>query len=752
MTDVAVDPVAPFAGPDEQLAGELAWLELQLRRRVLEAQASRASDERFDEFAGLFVPEGEIRRYASEGAPEGGGGADAAGLSERIAMERASLDARLEATLRAGLEPRLHRLARRFRLSVTEVRLLVCCAAADWAMRFQRYFAYLQNDVQRRRPTVQLLGEVCCGPDPALGARLQLGAGSPLVREGLLTITAAELPFPARQPVVAESVLEFLAGVARPDPRLAGIATVRAARPVWPVGRWYDRHREIVASLRRTLERDGGLPPVYLGGPDGAAMPLVVEAVAASAGAPVLRVDCRAWLGAGGWTRETLVALRRDAILHGAVVELANMDALADAAGGEPRAAAWCALLRTALDESALPVVIMTGTTAVDTLMDLLAVPLRGFEIPRPALGEREELWERELVSRAISVGPGVVGSLASAFRFTPGEMRQALDASGVGAVPGAAPAATRAIGDDVLVRACRETSRRSLQRLARRIEPRRTWDDLVLPEDSRQQLEEICAGARGRRRVHDEWGFERALGPAAGTNVLFAGPSGVGKSMSAEIVAGALGLDLYAVDLSRVVSKYIGETEKNLGAVFDQAESTSCVLFFDECDAIFGKRTEIRDAHDRWANLEVNFLLQRVERYDGIVILATNLRSNLDAALTRRIRYAVEFPFPEAPQREQIWRKVFPREAPVSPDVDLEFMARQFKLAGGSIRNIAVNAAFLAASNGGQVTMKHVIHATRRELQKMGRSCTRTEFGRYFPWVRDAATGAEGVSLGASA
>jgi SpoVK/Ycf46/Vps4 family AAA+-type ATPase len=362
--------------------------------------------------------------------------------------------------------------------------------------------------------------------------------------------------------------------------------------------------------------------------------------------------------------------------------------------------------------------------------------PLWSFEIPRPDLTERADLWRGELTARGWQADPAFVDALSAGFRFTPREMQRAL----AGYAASRNPEDADALDCDSLVRVCRETSRRTIQRFARKIVPRRGWEDLVLPEDSREQLEEICAGARGRRRVHEEWGFGRKLPLRSGLNVLFAGPSGVGKTMSAEILAGELGLDLFAVDLACVVSKYIGETEKNLAMVFDEAEATNCVLFFDECDALFGKRTEIKDAHDRYANIEVSYLLQRIDQFEGIVILATNLRSNLDAAFTRRIRYAVEFPFPEAQHREQIWRKVFPKEAPVSGDVDLEFLARQFKLTGGSITNIALNAAFLAASNGGRVGMKQVIHATRRELQKMGKSCTKAEFGRYFSWVREPA------------
>jgi hypothetical protein len=740
MTAAAMHPgVVPFASAGEQLAAELGWLELVLRRRAIDVAARRGSDERFDEFAGLYVSEGEIARYAGEDAPAAASAPDprTAALLERIARLRAELDARTQATLRAGLEPRLQRLARRFRLSQPELRVLVCCLAPDWELRFQRYFAYLQNDVTRRRPTIQLLGELCS--DDGEGARLVrliLSPDSPLLRERLLTVAQAELPFPARQPMVAESVGDFLAGVARPDSRLAGMVTIRRPGGEWPTGRWYERHRDIVARLERPLRRDGRMSTAYVSGVSGAGKGLVVNELAKRAGVSVLRADCRAWVTAGDCTRDTLRSFRRDAVLHGCLIQLARCEALA-----EPSAAAARAAIDEFLGENPVAGILLTGTAALDEMTTLLSVPLWGFELPKPDLGERADLWQLAFAARALQADAALVDSLSSSFRFTPRDMTRALDSYGAErSADATGDALPRPVDRELLVRSCRDTSRHAIHRFARRIVPRRSWEDLVVPEDSRQQLAEICAGARGRRRVHDEWGFERKLALGAGLNVLFAGPSGVGKTMSAEIVAGELGLDLFAVDLSCVVSKYIGETEKNLALVFDEAESTNCVLFFDECDALFGKRTEIKDAHDRYANIEVNYLLQRVDQYEGIVILATNLRSNLDAAFTRRIRYAVEFPFPEAQHREQIWRRVFPEETPVASDVDMEFLARQFKLTGGSIRNIAVNAAFLAASNGGRVGMKHLIHATRRELQKMGKSCTKTEFGRYFPWVRDAA------------
>ena len=232
---------------------------------------------------------------------------------------------------------------------------------------------------------------------------------------------------------------------------------------------------------------------------------------------------------------------------------------------------------------------------------------------------------------------------------------------------------------------------------------------------------------------MHQEWGFPAV--PSSGVVALFSGPSGTGKTLAAEVIAGDLGLDLYKVDLSAVVSKYIGETEKNLSRIFDAAGAGDLVLFFDEADALFGKRTEVSDAHDRYANIEVAYLLQRLEPYDGLVVLATNLQRNIDQAFLRRISVAVDFPLPEEPQRRAIWRQSFPSTAP-QQDLDLDFLARKFKITGGVIHNAALGAAFLAADDGQPITMEHVALALKREFQKLGRLRTEAEFDRYFDLV----------------
>jgi SpoVK/Ycf46/Vps4 family AAA+-type ATPase len=333
-----------------------------------------------------------------------------------------------------------------------------------------------------------------------------------------------------------------------------------------------------------------------------------------------------------------------------------------------------------------------------------------------PNFVQRHALWE-QFLAEETGQSLACVPALAGQFQLTTNQIRDAV-------VSARDRAAQRdgSVEERDLYAAARAHSNPNLAELARKIEPRYAWDDIVLPEDQLSILREIVSTVRGRPRVLEEWGVGRKLVSSAGVTVLFAGPPGTGKTMSAEVIAGELGLDLFKIDLSTVVSKYIGETEKNLEKIFDEAKSSNAILFFDEADAIFGKRSEVKDAHDRYANIEVSYLLQRMEAYDGVTILATNLRANLDDAFTRRLQFAVDFPFPEVEDRLRIWTTLFPAGVPRETGIDFDFLARRFKLTGGNIRNIIVSAAYLAAADGGRVTMQHLLHGTRRELQKMGR------------------------------
>jgi SpoVK/Ycf46/Vps4 family AAA+-type ATPase len=271
---------------------------------------------------------------------------------------------------------------------------------------------------------------------------------------------------------------------------------------------------------------------------------------------------------------------------------------------------------------------------------------------------------------------------------------------------------------------------------MAKKIEPRYTWEEIILPNDVKEQLKEISSHVTYREIVYSDWGFNRKLSLGKGLNIFFSGTSGTGKTMAAEIIAREVGLDMYKIDLSSLVSKYIGETEKNLNKIFKEAETSNAILFFDEADALFGKRSEIKDSHDRYANIEINYLLQKMEEHEGIVILASNYKNNIDDAFLRRLHFAIEFPFPDETLREKIWENIFPKETPVNNDVDLGFLAN-FKITGGNIKNIALAATFLAAGSSRIVKMESIIKATKREFQKMGKLCTPEEFGKYYELVK---------------
>ncbi len=272
----------------------------------------------------------------------------------------------------------------------------------------------------------------------------------------------------------------------------------------------------------------------------------------------------------------------------------------------------------------------------------------------------------------------------------------------------------------------CRTQARPQLEGLAQRIETSATWDDLVLPEQQSQVLTDIATHLRHKAKVYQEWGFASKGSRGLGIAALFYGDSGTGKTMAAEVLANEFHLDLYRIDLSAVVSKYIGETEKNLGRIFAAAESGGVILLFDEADALFGKRTEVQDSHDRHANVEVSYLLQRMEAYQGLAILTTNLKNTLDSAFLRRIRFMVAFPFPEAPSRTKIWQRIFPSQTPTQ-GLDYQLLG-QLKVAGGNIRNIALNAAFIAADENEPVMMKHILQAAEREYLKLKRLLTDEE------------------------
>jgi hypothetical protein len=411
---------------------------------------------------------------------------------------------------------------------------------------------------------------------------------------------------------------------------------------------------------------------------------------------------------------EMIQAGVREARLRNGGLVAGPIDALAERGGAAI----------AALAEAPCPVIAI-GTRGWDPVWSR-AVPLL-LEAPVPNLELRSRLWAPALDEASSGSTDPVVRTGLAAFRLSPEQVVRAIRAARQQAT-----AEGRSVGAVDLQAGARSQNAGGLERLARRIRPQVAWRDLVLPEGVVTQLGEIAARARFRDVVLDRWELGRRSSKGRGLTALFAGDSGTGKTMSAEVVAGELGLDLYVIDLSTVIDKYIGETEKNLDRIFVEADRVNGVLLFDEADAIFGKRSDVKDSHDRYANVEVAYLLQRMELFDGVAILTTNLRSNVDEAFTRRLDAVVDFPMPDEQDRCRLWRNNLPATVPQADDIDVEFLARAFKLSGGNIRNIAVAAAFFAAAEDRAVGMADLIRATEREYRKLGRLTVEAEFGRY--------------------
>jgi hypothetical protein len=662
---------------------ELERVRLLVHRRILWLRAWWGEDP-FHGAGALVVS--DARADALARTPDPGAEAafqrehePAAALSEAIAS--------LERELAAPTDTPLGLLEERFRLPRLDRDVLILVLAPELDPAFERLYAYVQDDATRRFATPRLAADLL-GP----GVTSRLAPDAPLRRLRLVTLELETDSGWASRPLrVDERVIGHLRGADRVDPRVGDL--LRPVADPEPLGDAV----ALAARLTGLLADLAPWPLVQLFGPPRAGARGVAAAACAQLG---LRLAALAPDAAARCQAEPELAglLEREAALLGLALWLD------DGGGG-----------RLGLAERLAAPVLLGGEERLRTEARLLAVPLR----PPPAAARRK-LWAAAL-PEGVDPRP-----LADQFELDPAEISPAVaEAATCAALRGAvAPDAA-----DVW-EACRARGRVDAGGLARPIEPSDCWERLVLPEDAMVQLGELAAQAAHRGRVYEDWGFGERLARGRGLTALFAGPSGTGKTMAAEALASRLRLDMYVIDLAGVVSKWIGETEKNLRRIFDAAEHAGAVLFFDEADALFGKRTEVKDAHDRYANIEVDYLLQRMEDYRGVAILATNRRNLIDPAFLRRLRFLVDFPFPDLAARQRLWRGVFPPAAPVG-DLDFEALAR-LEISGGSIRTIAVNAAFLAAAAGKTIGMDLVMRAARREYAKLERLIAAAEFGAW--------------------
>lgn len=464
---------------------------------------------------------------------------------------------------------------------------------------------------------------------------------------------------------------------------------------------------------------------IFFHGPAGTGKSNAAASLAAKLGAPLLEVNLRA-LMANPERLEIGLKILREARLFGAALLFQNSETM-DAGDAETSRFREGFLHEAAHD---CFLCIFSAERLCSFVDELQKGYFAVLEFPLPSYDVRQRAWEDSLLDGEAFSGKLTTAELAAKFKFTTRQITRAISyARNRSLVRGQ----NGRLADDDLIEGCRLQNRHNLGDRAAKVQAAFSWENLVLPSDQIRQLKEVCEQHRHRGKVYGEWAFSERLAYGRGQNVLFSGQSGTGKTLAASIIANELRLELFKIDLSSVVSKYIGETEKNLSQVFQAAERSNAILFFDEADALFGKRTEVKDAHDRYANVETSYLLQKMEEYEGITILATNLKQNMDEAFTRRMHAIVQFPFPDVENRERIWKITFPAEAPLDTNIDWGFLAERLDVSGGNIKSIVVAAAFFAAAEGASISMRHLMRAARREWQKLGREYAREDFEPYF-------------------
>lgn len=698
----------PLTDPVEHLSEELAWIRLLVEETLAlrgRRPLRRATDaDRMSQFA---VSEAQAASLLAGGEPAGPRG--------EAELVRAHLDRRLRSGAAAGAHLPIQRAVRAFGLDDDARQLLVLLLGGEADEGIRRLYTYAWDDFTRRLPTVEFLLDLL---SPGLAGRMAraqalLGAG-PLVAWDVVEVGpppgAPPEPLLARTVRLAPSVAAFCIGTPALDPILRGCASIvdasDGARLVLP-----DTVRE---RLRTNLSLIGQGEPavVALVGPPGAGKSAAARAHLCGAGRIAVEVQVDRLLAVTERAERRIRALRRDAHLLSAPLLLDLAEAEHDDPALAPLLSELAELART--HPHGVVVAARDGATWFLGMLDQAAV----VHLPQPSKEERAAIWRIALEDARLPPLDAAALEAASRYPLTGGAIRRAATAAGATARGRGRGAPTV---DDV-VEASRAQLTPRLSGIAQRIHTTFGWDDLILPKESRKLLEEMVAYARHRPRVFDEWGYGRLLPYGRGLSSLFSGPPGTGKTMAAGIIAGELGMELFRVDLSRTVSKYIGETEKNLGRIFDEAARSQSILLFDEADSLFARRTDVKTSVDRYANLEVNYLLQRMEDFEGVTILTTNFEGSLDDAFRRRIRYRVHFPAPDVATRASLWRTMIPPQVLLDEPVDADELAEDFDLTGGHIKNAAVRAAFFAAARDGGLRMNDLRRAATLECEKLGR------------------------------
>jgi len=754
--DLAVAEGAATAGPEQEefdrLRRRLQLTNLRIARlyTLLKAQKDEAPEEESqDVLDELYISDAEFQQHLgaligeqSTGLSDADGAQSLAALDRAIAVLRRRIQAEELSARRKGTQTRFERLCSRCGLSPLDQEIMLIALAPEIDRRYRRVFSFLHDDFTRGIPSVGLIVDILApildGEDRlALMSRLE--AGSPLIRRGLVHLPPPRSddgrPLAQRHVRVGDAAGGWLLGVPRMSEVVADRARFRGVPELPPSVALPADGDTVVANLEELIRSSSRSVTVSIVSKELAGGRAVVDLLCCRLGVPVVQIELATFLGGGERVLEEVGQALRDAYLFGAALHVSGFPdvSLEEQSVLRNLEVVW----RRVQDyEGHILLPVISPAPAAWLLEGRHGVSIT---VAPPDFADRIRVLTELLAQSGVASGvePDEVETIASRYRLGRQQLSStvafARDCAWSRFQSGEGDGETEAtIFFDDLVGGARAQFKRDIGSLARRLEPKFGFDDLVLPEMQMVHLRELLAFVERRGLVYETWDFQSKFPRGTGAKALFFGRSGTGKTMAAEVLAKGLGLDLFKVDLSSVVSKWVGETEKNLATIFDRAEEAQAVLLFDEADALFGARTSVGSAVDRYANLETNYLLQRIEDYDGIAVLSSNLKQNIDEAFTRRFHFVIEFPFPDRASREEIWQRAFPVSAPLADDVDFKFLADRFKFTGGNIKNSVLRAAFLGATAGHEISMEHVLRGVLREYQNLEREPTERDFG---PW-----------------
>jgi len=717
----------PFASNQEYLTNELLKLDLILSVYTVSFREKLQQMEKLNPAGQAYISHEEIDFLLARTNPKANKQSQhTSKLLDQIDQLEQQIDQRVKLTGETGKNLPLSMVCHFFSLSYLELQLILLCLAQELEQKYDKIFAYLQDDIARKRPSLELaLNLLSQRGENKWSLRALLNDNSQLFRSGILHII--EDPYNpsgcgslGKMLKLDERILNYILEVDGFGNRLNNV--VKKIEPV----HCFDEtalsgitKKELQLTLKNHLEsskRKRQNLIINLYGSQASEQVEVSHAACAEISTKFLLLDMQYLSNVDIEWNSQIHDCLKESLLQQLPLLIVNIDKYKFSDEGQPKKLTY---LFDMIDEYGWLTFVVSNKPCVnETLLRYRTIQIKTINVPARDIHEQRETWRQYCSQFDLKLSESVINNLTNKFSFNGLQIYHL--------VKSLAMEKTihryEQVDENLIENLCRAESNHSLEELAVKVKPHYRWNDIVLPSNVKSHLQSICNQVEHHDKVFNEWGFGEKLAYGKGLSALFSGLPGTGKTMAAQVIANELGLDLYKINLANVISKYIGETEKNLEKIFQSAEHSNSILLFDECDAIFGKRTEVSDSHDRYANIEVSFLLQKMEEYCGIVLLTTNQKKNMDDAFVRRIRFIVEFPFPDRFSREEIWRCHFPRLTPVVANVDFSSLAEKYSISGGSIKNIVLNAAFLAANDGCDISIEHIIESTRTEFEKIGK------------------------------